>query len=363
MAQTVTVALAANAKWLDRVWYFRGIPALDVGGEIIPKLASLLVVRAYIADERLPVGQLYILRKGWVTRLWRFMKAGHVWGEDFILKNVELIDHAQAVALTYAETYTLRRRDLKDSLAGFPSATAELNRAMRRITIQRALLLHFAKALGKPHGPSSFIPRSRAKGFAYVSATETLDQKLESLLLTLSRVQVDVHKVARIVAKVSSAAVVDKHVRSPMRPRGSVAERPDERIMASEHGDGHRQHQPHCAASSASDHVPTTGPHPPASVTVTSDETDQPAPDDRGRPDLEALSPELLAQINETLGAAVRERREAIAARGKAIEQHASRVATLESKVDEMKGLAFAALEGLLLVGQPTRGRTALVGR
>ena len=148
-----------------------------------------------------------------------------------------------------------------------------------------------------------------------------------------------------------------------MRPRGSVAERPDERIMASEHGDGHRQHQPHCAASSASDHVPTTGPHPPASVTVTSDETDQPAPDDRGRPDLEALSPELLAQINETLGAAVRERREAIAARGKAIEQHASRVATLESKVDEMKGLAFAALEGLLLVGQPTRGRTALVGR
>lgn len=56
------------------------------------------MIRAYVANERLPVGQLYILRRGLTVKNWRFLGTGHTWGEDIILDNPELIDHSQAVA-------------------------------------------------------------------------------------------------------------------------------------------------------------------------------------------------------------------------------------------------------------------------
>ena len=58
-----------------------------------------------------------------MTPRWRFLRSGKVWGEDIILDSIELIDHSQAVALTYCETYTLRRRDLDSVLREFPQAS------------------------------------------------------------------------------------------------------------------------------------------------------------------------------------------------------------------------------------------------
>ena len=97
--------------------YFRDIAeGLRNGREFVAFLAKSLTIRSYVAHERLPIGQLYVLRRGLVVKMWRFLGSGKVWGEDVILDTPELIDHSQAVALTYVEAYTLRRNDLDEIL-------------------------------------------------------------------------------------------------------------------------------------------------------------------------------------------------------------------------------------------------------
>lgn len=73
-----TVALAANKKWLDHIWFFRDIDQLENGSDFIAALAKSLVVRCFVSHERLPVGQLYILRVGLVVKMWRFLGSGKV---------------------------------------------------------------------------------------------------------------------------------------------------------------------------------------------------------------------------------------------------------------------------------------------
>ena len=73
-----TVALAANRKWLEQVWFFRGVARLDCGSDFIAALAKSLVIRSYVGHERLPIGQLYVLRCGVVVKMWRFLGSGKV---------------------------------------------------------------------------------------------------------------------------------------------------------------------------------------------------------------------------------------------------------------------------------------------
>jgi hypothetical protein len=197
-----TVALAANKKWLDHVWYFRNLDEVEDGTEFIAQLAKLLVVRAFVASERLPVGQLYILRRGFVVKMWRFLRSGKVWGEDMILESLELIDHSQAVALTYVEAYTLRKRDLMGTIKDFPAPYLIVKRAMRRMTLQRALLKYLCISTGKTKGPASFAPRSQAKGYTFVPDVPNLVQKVETILDTNESVQ-------RSVASIAERVVVD----------------------------------------------------------------------------------------------------------------------------------------------------------
>jgi len=176
-----TVALAANKRWLDHVWYFRSLGESREGREFIASLAKMLVIRAYVAHERLPIGQLYVLRRGLVVKLWRFLGCGKVWGEDMILDSPELIDHSQAVALTYVETFTLRRNDLDECMNDFPVAYRRVRKAARRITMQRALLKYLCETLeGRP--VRSFATRSAARGFTEVRSGMSVEQKIDLLL-------------------------------------------------------------------------------------------------------------------------------------------------------------------------------------
>jgi len=175
-----TVALAANKKWLDHIWFFRGLEELEGGSDFIAGLAKSLMIRSFVGHERLPIGQLYILRRGLVVKMWRFLGTGKVWGEDMILDNPELIDHSQAVALTYVEAYTLRRNELDDLLDEYPAAAARVHSAARRVTMQRAMLRYLAIVQGKK-GPRSVALRSQAKGFVEVHEQLSMEQKVAEL--------------------------------------------------------------------------------------------------------------------------------------------------------------------------------------
>ena len=145
------VALTANQVWVNQVWYFRDTHTSHRGLEFIASLARSLVLRNYVKDERLPIGQLYILRRGLCVKMWRFLGAKKVWGEDMILDVEELIDHSQAVALTYVEVYTLRRLSLDSVLAEFDEPRAIVERARKRVRLQRAMLKYLTQAAGKVH--------------------------------------------------------------------------------------------------------------------------------------------------------------------------------------------------------------------
>jgi len=177
-----TVALAANKQWIDKIWYFRDIAtSIRSGREFVAYLAKSLTIRSYVSHERLPVGQLYVLRRGLVVKMWRFLGSGKVWGEDVILDSVELMDHSQAVALTYVEAYTLRRNDLDEVLEEYPDAKRQVSRAARKVSLQRALLKYLALHNWK-RAPNSFVPRSAAAGFSEVQEQRTLEQKVDTLL-------------------------------------------------------------------------------------------------------------------------------------------------------------------------------------
>lgn len=179
-----TVALAANHKWLNTVWYFREVQALPNTSDFFALLAKNLVIRSYVGHERLPVGQLYIVRRGLLVKMWRFLGSGKVWGEDMILDNMDLMDHSQAVALTYVEAYTLRRSELEDCLVDFPEITACVRKASRKILMQRALLLFLVKRCGR-EGPKSIPMKSSAHGFNTIPQTLSLENKVDSILARL----------------------------------------------------------------------------------------------------------------------------------------------------------------------------------
>ena len=69
----------------------------------VAKLACALVHCSFSSEERIPVGSLYILRKGLCSRGWKFLGPGRVWGEDLILNYPQLIETTPTVALTYVE--------------------------------------------------------------------------------------------------------------------------------------------------------------------------------------------------------------------------------------------------------------------
>ena len=111
------VALEAHRPWLRRVWYLdpqveyeEGPGSNELRSEqesFVAQLACCLMLNSFVSEERIPVGSLYILRKGLCSRGWNFLGPGRVWGEDLIVNYPQLIDTTPTVALTYVEVLRL----------------------------------------------------------------------------------------------------------------------------------------------------------------------------------------------------------------------------------------------------------------
>ena len=52
--------------------------------EYIAALSIRMGLQAFVTHERVPLGQLYVLRRGMVVRLWRFLGVNSVWGACFL---------------------------------------------------------------------------------------------------------------------------------------------------------------------------------------------------------------------------------------------------------------------------------------
>jgi len=190
-----TVALEANRRWIRMIWFLRDIKSTRDAGLMVARLSRHLTICVYTQEERLPLGQLYILGRGIVVRNWRIFSMGRVWGEDIILDRKEFVDHAQAVALSYVETHTLRRHDLDVVLAEFPVQNAIVRKAVRKVSFQRCLLLHLLKLINKrddpggakPVVPVSFVPASIARGYETVGETRSMESWLRDEMAAMKR--------------------------------------------------------------------------------------------------------------------------------------------------------------------------------
>ena len=179
------VALEANKQWLDRVWYLRAPPNRDDNFNSRMRtfylaIAKNLVIKPYVTQERIPLGFLYILRRGMVVRMWRFLSAGKVWGEDMILDDPNLIDHSQAVALSYVEVFSLSRHDLEDVVKDYPDALRRIRRAALQMGLQRRLLMYMKRHHNKTI--RSYIPLVQARGYESAPLRLTNEQKLDIII-------------------------------------------------------------------------------------------------------------------------------------------------------------------------------------
>jgi len=173
------VAVEANRQWLERVWYLAWLPDTRDTTEFIATLAKALNVHAYVVKERAPIGQLYILRKGMCVKNWNFLRSGRVWGDDIIIDALHLMDHSQAVALTYMEVFVMTREDLDAAAEAFTEAQAILDHAARHIRLQRALIVYFCEQMSSK--PRSFIRPTDANCYVYVANQMSVEQKVNAL--------------------------------------------------------------------------------------------------------------------------------------------------------------------------------------
>lgn len=178
-----TVSFAANRKWLDKIWWLSSLGGQRESREFIAALAKALRLRAFIAEERPALGQLYVLRRGMCVKNWRFLggtgKGGEVWGDDMIIDSLALMDHSQAVAITYIETFTLSRESLDQASGGFPALEATIDTAARKLRLQRALVLYVCEMRGTQ--PRSFCAQKYAKGYFFVDSQMSIEQKVAVL--------------------------------------------------------------------------------------------------------------------------------------------------------------------------------------
>ena len=123
---------------------------------------------------------MYVMRRGMVVRLWRFLNRGDVFGEDMLISNSELQDHAQAVCMSFVEIFVLSKTDLTSLLREHPYASAPIQKKIRMMIVTRSLLyeLSFAQT-GRP--PRSWVPRSLASGYSISNEAPDLDQKIDHL--------------------------------------------------------------------------------------------------------------------------------------------------------------------------------------
>jgi hypothetical protein len=176
-----TVAFAANRQWLRKIWWLHSIVMNESreSREFVAMLAKALQVSAYVASERPPLGQLYVLRKGMCIKNWRFLRSGRAWGDDMILGDRRLIDHSQAVALTFIELFSLSREAMVATCDKFAGQGVLIEKAAVRIRMQRALIMHYCEVEGKR--PRSFVPQKFASGYFWVGPQMSTDDKISAL--------------------------------------------------------------------------------------------------------------------------------------------------------------------------------------
>lgn len=101
------VAVENNASWIRRLWYLKDA-SKDFVIEVSQSLNSFMFAPMEAIDVAL---SLFVLQNGLAAYRGRIFSSGSLWGTEFIMADVGLIDQTCAAALSYALVMCLSRDD------------------------------------------------------------------------------------------------------------------------------------------------------------------------------------------------------------------------------------------------------------
>ena len=143
---------AANNAWVRQVWYLR-----EVTPPFVVDLSQAIQSLVYAPTEVIDLGlSLFIITNGIAARKGRIISKDGVWGEDFMLDNVDLIDMICTAALSYLEVICLSREKMIKILA------TPMHEAERKI-IRMAVVFYTVKARFLQIGADAITKRLRAE--------------------------------------------------------------------------------------------------------------------------------------------------------------------------------------------------------
>lgn len=101
------VAAAVNEPWIKNVWYLR-----EASTEFIIELSQSLTSIMFAPMEPIDIAlSLFILQNGIVAHGGKILSKGSIWGAEFIMREVDLIDRTIGAALSYVLVTCISRDD------------------------------------------------------------------------------------------------------------------------------------------------------------------------------------------------------------------------------------------------------------
>eukprot|EP00930_Biecheleria_cincta_P056661 TRINITY_DN42732_c0_g1_i1.p1 TRINITY_DN42732_c0_g1~~TRINITY_DN42732_c0_g1_i1.p1 ORF type:complete len:523 (-),score=74.59 TRINITY_DN42732_c0_g1_i1:30-1598(-) len=150
------ISLVLSSEWLSKVSFIRSFVSeaeslVRRGGNAeayktcVADIARCMDTIAFAQGEVFVSAQtLYILYRGLIGKHRRILQSGDVFGEDFLLTDVTLIDADRCCALTYAEAMYIERKTVCDvveeSVIACPRLKAVVRESVVKLAVRRGIL-------------------------------------------------------------------------------------------------------------------------------------------------------------------------------------------------------------------------------
>jgi len=128
------VAWMTSASVLDGVWFLKG-----TNKHFLVQLSSHLHPMIFVPADTPPPGYMYIVERGFALYKAKLLSKGHIWGDDFILSQHELIDKLAARAMTYLEVFFLTRQELMSVAEHFPITYKHIRFCALKLAFKRVV--------------------------------------------------------------------------------------------------------------------------------------------------------------------------------------------------------------------------------
>jgi len=169
------VVWKVNERWLRHVWFLA--KAEDA---FMVELSLALSAAVFAPAELCPQGYMYIVHRGIALYGGKVLTSGKVWGEDIILKSLNLRSKFAARCMTYVEVYMISRDDLIELATKHPATLKHIARSAFRLGFRREMIRRANESIKrKAKASGEVIKESQADKMLVSISQKKLDEEQE----------------------------------------------------------------------------------------------------------------------------------------------------------------------------------------